>query len=56
MTSNFGIASIKGTWGGQPNLQIIGHVSDGLDAVEQAQELQPDLILLDIGLPTLERD
>src|SRR4030095_8425698 len=28
-------------------------VCDGAEAVQQAQELQPDLILLDIGLPTL---
>jgi DNA-binding NarL/FixJ family response regulator len=27
--------------------------SDGLEAVQQAEELHPDLILLDIGLPTL---
>lgn len=27
--------------------------SDGLEAVHQAKELQPDLILLDIGLPKL---
>jgi len=27
--------------------------SDGLEAVQKAQELQPDLILLDIGLPNL---
>ena len=33
--------------------QIIGEVSDGLEAVQRAQELQPDLILLDIGLPKL---
>jgi DNA-binding NarL/FixJ family response regulator len=37
----------------QPELAIIGQVSDGLEAVQQAQELQPDLVLLDIGLPTL---
>jgi DNA-binding NarL/FixJ family response regulator len=37
----------------QPELQVIGEVSDGLEAVQQAQQLQPDLILLDIGLPTL---
>jgi DNA-binding NarL/FixJ family response regulator len=35
------------------NLQAIGEVSDGQEAVRQAQELQPDLILLDIGLPTI---
>jgi DNA-binding NarL/FixJ family response regulator len=34
-------------------LQIVGEVSDGLDAVQKAEELQPDLIVLDIGLPRL---
>jgi CheY-like chemotaxis protein len=37
----------------QPELQIIGEALDGLEAVHRAQKLQPDLILLDIGLPTL---
>jgi DNA-binding NarL/FixJ family response regulator len=35
----------------QPELEIIGRVTDGLEAVQKAQQLQPDLILLDIGLP-----
>jgi DNA-binding NarL/FixJ family response regulator len=34
-------------------LRIICEASDGLEAVQKAQELQPDLIVLDIGLPTL---
>jgi DNA-binding NarL/FixJ family response regulator len=38
---------------GKPGLQVIGEVSDGLEAVEKAEKLQPDLILLDIGLPGL---
>lgn len=33
--------------------QVIGEASDGAGAVEKAAQLQPDLILLDIGLPTL---
>ncbi len=37
----------------RPNLQIICEVSDGQEAVRAAEELKPDLILLDIGLPTL---
>jgi len=37
----------------RPELQVVGEVSDGLEAVQQAEQLQPDLILLDIGLPTL---
>jgi DNA-binding NarL/FixJ family response regulator len=37
----------------RPRLRIVGEASDGLEAVQKAQELQPDLILLDIGLPML---
>ncbi|MGC1449891.1 MAG: response regulator transcription factor [Candidatus Sulfotelmatobacter sp.] len=36
-----------------PALQVICEVADGQEAVQKAQELTPDLILLDIGLPTL---
>jgi DNA-binding NarL/FixJ family response regulator len=36
------------------NLQVICEVSDGLDAVHKTKELRPDLLLLDIGLPTLD--
>jgi DNA-binding NarL/FixJ family response regulator len=35
------------------NLQIICQVSDGLEAVQKAEELKPDLIFLDLALPTL---
>src|SRR5262249_47743126 len=37
----------------QQELRIVGQVRDGLEAVQQARELYPDLILLDIGLPTI---
>jgi DNA-binding NarL/FixJ family response regulator len=37
----------------QPELQIIGEASDGREAVEKAQELLPELILLDISLPLM---
>ena len=41
------------TLGKKRDLQVICEVSDGLEAVQKAEELKPDLILLDIGLPTL---
>jgi DNA-binding NarL/FixJ family response regulator len=37
----------------QPELQVIGEASDGLEAIQKAEELKSDLIVLDIGLPTL---
>src|SRR6266850_7865867 len=41
------------TLGKIPGLHVVGLASDGLEAVQKAEELQPDLVLLDIGLPTL---
>lgn len=35
------------------DLEVVSEASDGMQAVAKAQELQPDLILLDIGLPKL---
>lgn len=37
----------------RPELRVVAEVGDGLEAVQKAHELKPDLILLDIGLPTL---
>lgn len=33
--------------------QIIGEAADGVQAVQAAEELQPDLVLIDIGMPKL---
>ena len=44
---------ICSTLGKRRDLQVICEVSDGLEAVQKAEEWKPDLILLDIGLPTL---
>jgi|SRR5271163_4386174 len=35
------------------DLEVIGESSDGLEAVQKSKELQPDLVLLDIQLPTM---
>jgi DNA-binding NarL/FixJ family response regulator len=36
-----------------PEWKIVSEASDGREAVEEASELQPDLIVLDIALPRL---
>ena len=35
------------------DLEVIGEAADGPEAVRKAVELKPDLILLDLGLPTM---
>jgi len=37
----------------RPQWHVIAEASDGSEAVQKAEELKPDLILLDIGLPKL---
>jgi DNA-binding NarL/FixJ family response regulator len=44
---------VRATLNTKPELKIISEASDGLEAVQKAVELQPALIVLDIGLPGL---
>jgi DNA-binding NarL/FixJ family response regulator len=37
----------------QPDWEICGEANDGREAVEKAQELKPDIVVLDIGMPNL---
>jgi len=37
----------------QPHMRVIECASDGLEGVQRAEELQPDLILLDVRIPKL---
>jgi len=37
----------------QAHWQIVGEARDGLEAVEKATQTQPDVVLLDVGLPLL---
>lgn len=38
----------------QRDIEIVGQAKDGIDAIGMAQELQPDVLLLDIRMPTLD--
>lgn len=37
----------------QEDLHVVGEAADGQEAVDRAQELLPDVVLMDINLPTL---
>jgi DNA-binding NarL/FixJ family response regulator len=37
----------------QPEFEVVGTFADGLAVVEAAPELRPDVVVLDIGMPTL---
>jgi two-component system response regulator NreC len=37
----------------EKGIEVVGEASDGASAVDQVQELQPDVVLMDIGMPGL---
>ena len=44
-----GMESLFTVWGHE----VVGHASDGLEALAQARAVKPDLVLMDINLPKL---
>jgi DNA-binding NarL/FixJ family response regulator len=46
-----GFAALLGT---QPDLDAVGQAADGADAVRQARQLDPDVILMDIRMPVMD--
>ena len=36
-----------------PNFEVCGEAADGLDAIEKAKSLRPDLVLMDISMPRM---
>jgi DNA-binding NarL/FixJ family response regulator len=38
----------------QPDLEVVGEAVDGRDALQQARQLSPDLVLMDVRMPELD--
>lgn len=38
---------------GQPDWEVCGEAGDGREALEKTQKLKPDVVILDIGMPSL---
>jgi DNA-binding NarL/FixJ family response regulator len=39
---------------GRPDIELAGEAEDGLEAIERARELDPDVILMDVRMPNLD--
>jgi len=38
----------------EPDIQVVGEATDGISAVELAQQFKPDVVLMDIGMPGMD--
>lgn len=46
-------SGLKALLSRQPDFEIIGEASDGLEGVKLAEQLKPDLVLLDLDMPVM---
>ena len=55
VVDDFGPWRLSACWSleAHKQLQVVGEAEGGLDAIRKAQELKPDIVLMDIGLPDL---
>jgi DNA-binding NarL/FixJ family response regulator len=45
---------LKSLLSGEPDLEVVGEASNGIQAIEMCRRLEPDLILMDIRMPEMD--
>jgi DNA-binding NarL/FixJ family response regulator len=45
---------VAGLLAARPSLEVVGEASDGVEAIERARELVPDVILMDVTMPNCD--
>jgi two-component system, NarL family, nitrate/nitrite response regulator NarL len=48
------LASVRELIDRQPELGVVGLAANGLEAIEQADELEPDAVVIDLHMPLLD--
>ncbi len=38
----------------QPEYRVCGEARDGIDAIEKVRQLRPDIVLMDINMPSMD--
>src|SRR5579859_1167927 len=46
-------AGLRALLGVEPDMEVVGEADNGEDAVRKADELQPDVVVLDIAMPRM---
>lgn len=45
---------LRAIFASEPDLELAGEATDGREAIDQARELQPDLVILDLSMPRMD--
>ena len=45
---------LRGIFEGDPEFEVLGEASDGAEAVDMAEDLHPDVVLMDLRMPNLD--
>jgi len=48
------VTSVKNFLGGIAGISVVDHAVNGVEALQKAQQLHPDLVLLDIAMPEMD--